>query len=186
MLKEPMMKRKTVLLLFCTLCILLVLSVLATGWIKERIKNARIIKEAIANPKNITAGRLLNGIDSSFSGLGEEEKKAILENPEMMDARVAEATYKELKKSFDVMFQLPEPLRRHIIRESADNLSRILKKDPNGVDDFFDSPGADGVMKGVGKLFFLELSGKEKAELAPLIKAFNEIAKAQAKRRKTK
>lgn len=164
--------------------VLSVLTVLAWSWTCERMRRAEAIGEAIANPKNIDTGKLLEGIDSSFSAMPEAEKQKILNNPEAVNRQVCDATQKELGKSFGILFQLPASLREKIIKDSAMDILKKLETNPEGVDEFFDSPASDGAMKGASKFFLFELSGNQKAEAAPITEAMYEVVKRQTERKK--
>lgn len=180
------MKRKTVLILSGLLCVLLVLAGLAWRWMAERSQNAAAIREAIANPRNIDTAKLLNDIDASFNGLGAAAKQKILDDPKMTNERVSEATRQELEKSFKILFQLPKPLRKRLIQESAEDIRRKVAANPERVDAFFDSPAGSGAMQGASRFFLLELSGREKAEASPITLAMYEVMKKQAERKPRK
>ena len=56
--------------------------------------------------------------------------------------------------------------------------------DPDKVAEFFESPAGRGALRGASKFFLLELSGKQKADSAPLTQAMYEIVKRQAYKRR--
>jgi len=156
---------------------------LAYSWVNSKMRKARAIQNAIANPEHIDPGKLLNEIDGSFREMSDVEKKKLLEDPAEMEKQIADATYRELDKSFKLIFLLPSSTRKKVIRESAENIRRKLLADPEGVSEFFDSPGGNGALRGASRFFLFELSGKQKSESAPLTEAMYDIVKAQAERK---
>lgn len=150
------------------------------------MRNAEAIRKAIANPQHIEAGPLLDQIDASFRDMPEAEKKKLLEDPAATEKQIAEATSRELEKSFKLLFLLPSSIREKVIRESADDLRRKALENPDKVSDFFDSPAGGGALKGASKFFTLQLSGRQKVESAPLTQVMHEIIREQAARRKVK
>jgi len=177
------MKKQTVFILSGLLGLLVALAVWSWQWMAERRQNAAAIQEAIANPRNIDTAKLLNDIDASFSRLGAVEKQKILDDPKATHARVSEATCRELAKSFKILFQLPKPLRKRLILESAEDLRRKVAANPERVDAFFDSPAGNAALQGSSRFFLLELSGQEKAEASPLTQAMHEVMVKQAERK---
>jgi hypothetical protein len=151
------------------------------NWYNERQRNAEIIRKAITNPQNLEPEKFLNTIDESFHSLPEQKKRRILKDRELMKKYVAEATSKELSKSFKVLFCLPKPLRKKIIKTSAERLLDSARKDPKRVTATFNSVAGHGALRGASRFFLLNLSGEEKAEVAPLTAAMYEIVRQQSK-----
>ncbi|HCE42175.1 MAG TPA: hypothetical protein DET40_01335 [Lentisphaeria bacterium] len=176
-------KRKKIIILVSCGAALVVLMFLAYSWVDSKMRKAEAIQKAIANPEYIDPEKLLNEIDSSFRGLSDPEKKKLLQDPAATEKQIAEATCKELGKSFKLLFMLPSSIREKVIRESADDLRRKALEDPDKVSDFFDSSAGNGALRGASRFFLLELSGRQKAESAPLTQAMYEIVKDQARRK---
>ncbi|MDD5599709.1 MAG: hypothetical protein PHV82_17320 [Victivallaceae bacterium] len=148
-------------------------------WLNERRKNAEIIRNAIADPQTIKPEKFLNTIDKSFRKLDAKSKKDILKDPKKVQQYVAKATCRELQKSFKVLFCLPKPVREKIIKDSAERLLKATKKNPQKTAEVFNSAGGRGGLEGASHFFLLYLSGREKAEVAPLTAAIFEVARRQ-------
>ncbi|HBC89354.1 MAG TPA: hypothetical protein DCZ94_20635 [Lentisphaeria bacterium] len=173
--------------IFSTAGILVFFAVMLAGiWTNERIKKAKAIQKAIANPQHIDPKQLLNEIDVSFRSMPEAEKKKLLQDPTATEKQIAAATYEELDKSFKLLFTLPFSIRERIIRESADELRRKALENPEKIAELFDSPGGNGALRGASRFFLLGLSGKQKSESAPLTEAMYEIVRNQAKKKGTR
>ena len=165
--------------------VILVVSLIVFGfWANKRMKNAEAIQKAIANPEYIDPEELLNTIDDSFRNMSDIEKKKLMADPVKAENLVAEATYKELNKSFKLLFRLPSSIRKEVIQKSDDDLRAKALSDPDKVAEFFESPAGRGSLRGASKFFLLELTGKQKADSAPLTQAMYEIVKRQAYKRR--
>ena len=151
------------------------------NWLDKRRRNAEIIQNAIMHPQNIEPEKFLNVIDKSFRSLSRKEKRGLLKNPKMAEKYVAEATRRELDKSFKILFCLPSPVRKKIIKASAERLLNTARENPKKITTTFRSVGGRGALKGASNFFLLNLTGKEKAELAPLTAAMYEIVRQQSK-----
>jgi len=178
-----LMKTKKKILLSLGICLCICLFFIGL-WGYTRFKKAKAIQRAIANPKYIDPEELLNVIDDSFRKLSDAQKKELMSNPLAIEKRVADATYKELKKSYKLLFTLPSHIRKQVIQQSADDLRAKALQDPEKVADFFESPTGMGSLRGASKFFLMELTGKQKSESAPLTQAMYEIIKRQAYLRK--
>jgi hypothetical protein len=179
------MKKKIVI--FSVIGIVILLFVVCSGfWVNDRIKKAEAIQKAIASPEHIDPERLLDDIDDSFRKMSDTERQKILADPAVAGKLITDATYKELNKSFKLLFILPLRIRKKVIQKSADDLRAKALKDPEKVAAFFESPAGSGALRGASKFFLLELTGKQKAESAPLTQAMYEIVKRQANRRRGK
>jgi hypothetical protein len=161
------------------LALIVTVLIYLSDWLNERRKNAAIIQDAIAHPQTIKPEKFLNTIDKSFRSLSRQKKREILKDPEQVEKYVAEATCRELQKSFRVLFCLPESVRKEIIRTSAERLLNSARKKPQKTAAVFKSAGGRGGLKGASAFFLLHLNGSEKAELAPLTAAVFEIARQQ-------
>jgi hypothetical protein len=172
-------KRKIIIFALCGVATAMSLF-LVYFWVNSKMRKARAIQNAIANPEYIDPGKLLNEIDGSFREMSDAEKKKLLNDPTETEKQIADATYRELDKSFKLLFLLPSSTREKVIKESAEDLRRKALADPEGVSEFFDSPGGNGALRGASRFFLFELSGKQKSESAPLTEAMYDIVKAQA------
>jgi hypothetical protein len=86
-----------------------------------------------------------------------------------------------MEKSFGLLFKLPKPLRTKIIADSAAKLrSKANRK--QRIDSFLASNGGNAALRGASKFFWLGLSGKQKAEVAPLTAAVQAIMNQSMKR----
>ncbi len=164
-----------------SLILVITVSICLALWLDNRRRNAEIIREAIMNPQKIDPKKFLNTLDSSFKNLPEEKKNDILKDRKQFEKYMAKATGKELEKSFNSLFYLPKPVRTKIIKMSADHLLATARKHPDKVIATFESPAGNGALKGASKYFLLNLSGKQKAELAPLTTAMYKVVRQQSK-----
>ncbi|MFZ2655765.1 MAG: hypothetical protein WAX69_12610 [Victivallales bacterium] len=178
----PNRRRKIIVLAVCGASAAAIL-LLVYSWVDSKIRKAEAIQKAIANPQHIDPEKLLNEIDGSFRGMSEAEKKKLLQDPVATEKQIADATCEELDKSFKLLFMLPSSIREKVIRESADDLRRKALENPEKIADFFESSGGNGALRGASRFFLLELSGRQKAESAPLTQAMYEIVKDQAERK---
>ncbi|MFA6716337.1 MAG: hypothetical protein WC082_01430 [Victivallales bacterium] len=181
---RPGKKQKIIWLSGMVLLVFIAALVYFGFWLNERRKNAEIIRDAIANPQTIKPEKFLNTIDKSFRNLDAKGKKDILKDPKKVEQYVAKATCKELQKSFKVLFCLPKPVREKIIKDSATRLLKATKKNPQRTAEVFNSAGGRGGLEGASHFFLLHLSGREKAEVAPLTAVIFEVAHQQSKMRK--
>lgn len=166
--------------------LLIALALLALGvaapcfWVRDRLRSAEAIRRAIADPQHIKPEELLERIDDNFMGMSDSERDNILKDPVATENLIAAATIKELKKSFRLVFILPESQRRAVIAKSAEDIRRKARLNPEKVGELYDSPMGKGALRGASKFFLFELSGMEKAESAPLTKAMYEIVRDQS------
>jgi hypothetical protein len=175
-------KQKIIWLAGAGLLMLIIVTVICLGnWLGKRRRNAEIIQQAITNPQTIKPGKFLNAVGTSFRNLPEKQKKSILKDPALTEKYVAEAICKELNKSFKMLFCLPAPIRKKIISTSAERLLNSARKNPGKVTATFNSAGGRGALNGASRFFLLYLSGKEKAEVAPLTAAMYKIVRQQSK-----
>lgn len=150
-------------------------------YINVAINEARIIEKAINNPQNVEPGKLLRAINKSFKDLPKVQQQKILKDPEKLKVAVAAAIYQNMDRSFRLLFKLPKPIRTKIITDSAAKLrSKANRK--RRIDSFIASDGGNAALQGAARYFWLGLSGKEKAELTPLIEAVQDIIKENMKR----
>lgn len=173
-------KKRKIIWVSGIISVLLTAALVYSGyWLNERRKNAEIIRNAIADPQTIKPEKFLNTIDKSFRKLDAKSKKDILKDPKKVQQYVAKATCRELQKSFKVLFCLPKPVREKIIKDSAERLLKATKKNPQKTAEVFNSAGGRGGLEGASHFFLLYLSGREKAEVAPLTAAIFEVARRQ-------
>jgi len=175
-------RKKIIIIALCAAAVLGMLF-LSYCWVDSKMRKAEAIQKAIANPQYIDPEKLLNEIDGSFKDMSEAEKKKLLQDPEATEKQIADATCEELGKSFKLLFLLPSSIREKVIRESADDLRRKAQANPEKIAEFFESTGGNGALRGASRFFLLELTGKQKAESAPLTQAMYEIVNEQAKRK---
>ncbi len=167
-----------------SMALLVAVATVAAGlWLRERLTCAKAIQQAIADPQHIKPEELLERIDVDFRGMSDAAKENLLSDTVATENYIAEATVKELQKSFRLVFILPESNRRAVIAQSAEDIRRKAQNNPEKVTDLFNSPAGKGALRGASKFFLFELSGKEKAEAAPLTKAMYEIVRDQSRRR---
>lgn len=178
-----MMKNKKAIISLIGLCLIMLIMV-GGVWAHKRFKKAEAIQKAIANPAYIDPEELLNEIDDSFSKMSATDKQKIIADPVAAENLIADATFNELNKSFDLLFSLPSSIRKKIIKKSADDLRAKALKDPEKVAAFFDSPAGSGSLRGASRFFLLGLTGRQKSESAPLTQAMYEIVKRQAYKRR--
>ncbi len=180
-------KQKIIWLTGAGLLVLIIITVSYLGnWLSNRRRNAEIIQQAITNPQTIKPRKFLDAVGTSFRNLPEKQKKNILKDPKLTEKYVAEAMCKELNKSFKMLFCLPAPIRKKLISTSAERLLNSARKNPSHVTVTFNSAGGRGALKGASRFFLLYLSGKEKAEVAPLTAAMYKIVRRQSKGTKLK
>jgi hypothetical protein len=175
-------KQKIVTLTVTASSVLLILLLVFLGtWFEERRQNAEMIRDALMDPQNLDPERFLNTLDDSFRKLPPQTRRGILQNPKLLKNYMAKATGKELNKSFKILFCLPKPVRKEIIKDSAERLLKIARENPKRVNATFESPAGHGALNGASNYFLLNLSGKQKAELAPLTAAMYEVVRLQSK-----
>lgn len=179
------MKKKTKIISISIVLVLVFIS-FAGLWGYKRMERAKAIQQAIANPEYIDPAKLLNQIDDSFVKLPQAEKNKIVSDPKLAKKLIADATFKELNKSYKLLFILPPSIRKKVIQKSADDLRKKALKNPEKVAAFFESPAGSGSLRGASKFFLLGLSGKQKSESAPLTQAMYKIVKRQAYQRREK
>jgi hypothetical protein len=175
-------KQKIIWSVSAGLLTLVIVTVIWLGhWLDERRRNAEMIQQAIMNPQTIKPEKFLNTVGTSFRDLPEKRKKSILKDPKLTEKYVADAICKDLNKSFKMLFCLPAPIRKKIISASAKRLLDSARKNPGKVTATFNSIGGRGALNGASRFFLLYLSGKEKAEVAPLTAAMYKIVRRQSK-----
>ena len=150
-------------------------------WGYQRKKNAELIQKAMNDPSNVDPTNYLNQIDDSFNSMTEVEKEKITSDPEKLEKHVAAATYKELKKSFKLIFKLPPSMRKKMIHHQAEVLKEKALSDPDNVDEIINSSIGYGSLKGASQFYMLELTGKQKAEAAEITKVMYLILTKQLK-----
>jgi hypothetical protein len=150
-------------------------------WAMKRQQNATMINNAIMHPKGIKPGEYLNTVDEKFKSLPEAEKKRIMDDPKLLEDYVAKATTKELQKSFKLLFYLPRSMRKKMIKETAEKLLKKAENDPDKINAVFSSVGGRGALRGASNFFLLNLTGKQKAELAPVTNAMYLIVRQQSR-----
>jgi hypothetical protein len=160
--------------------------VLVGSWGYQRKRNAELIQKAMNDPSNVDPANYLNQIDESFRKMTEVEKKKLLADPDKLEKHVAAATYKELKKSFKLIFKLPADMRKKMIHHQAEVLRRKALADPEKIDEIINSSIGYGSLKGASQFYMLELTGKQKAESAEITKVMYEILTKQIKKGKRK
>ena len=153
-------------------------------WGYQRKKNAELIQKAMNDPSNVDPTNYLNQIDESFSNMTEVEKKKITDDPDKLEKHVADATYKELKKSFKLIFKLPPSMRKEMIHHQAEVLKEKALSDPDKLDEIINSSIGCGSLKGASQFYMLELTGKQKAESAEVTKVMYLILTKQLKSKK--
>ncbi len=164
------------------LLLLTAIIVVIASYTRQAIKNAKLIENALKNPQQVKAGDLLRATSKSFQKLSPQQQQMILSDNKKLNKLVAESIYKNMDKSFKLLFKLPRPIRAKIIADSAANL-RAKSNRTYKIDKFMSSPGGKAALQGAAAYFWYGLSGKQKAEVAPLIEAVNEIIKQNKQRR---
>ena len=164
-----------------SLTLIITILVFWGNWLDKRRRNAEIIQNAIMNSQTLEPEKFLNTIDASFKNLTKNRKKSILKDHKLLKKYVAEATCKELDKSFKMLFCLPKPVRKKVIKKTAEHLLNLARTKPGEVTNTFRSTAGHGALSGASRFFLLNLSGKEKAEAAPLTAAMYEIVRQQSK-----
>jgi hypothetical protein len=153
------------------------------NWGYQRKKNAELIQKAMNDPSNVDPGNYLNQIDESFKNMTEIEKQNILSDSDKLEKHVAAATYKELKKSFHLIFKLPPAMRKQMIHHQAEVLREKALSDPEKIEEIINSSVGCGSLKGASQFYMLELTGKEKAESAEITKVMYLILTKQLKKK---
>ncbi len=177
-------RKKVIVLMICVVAAFAIF--LSFSWINSKMRKAEAIRNAISNPQHIDPEQLLNEIDVSFRDMPDIEKKKLLQDPAATEKQICEATYRELDKSFRLLFLLPSATREKVIRESAEELRRKALAEPEKLGDFYNSVGGAGALRGASRFFLLGLSGRQKSESAPLTQAMYEIVKEQSRKKSVK
>lgn len=178
-------KRNWKKLSFAGLLLLLLVGGLSFwGWRSYRARVALMekVKLAMSNPNGLTPKKLVSRLDDSFSSLPESEQERIVSDPKLLSERVREASYANYKRAFGDLFMLPGPVRRKLIENSARSVAASVEKDPRKVDAFYESDAGKAALRAASEYFFVELSGRQKAELKPLTDAFFKVQQDRAKR----
>ncbi|MBN2640508.1 MAG: hypothetical protein JXR78_02525 [Victivallales bacterium] len=182
--KDGMKTAKRKIIIFITVGTLVVFAGLCYwGWsvYKKNVRLMENIKLATANPEGLSPGALVNRIDRGFSKLPREEQNRILNDPKLLAERIEQASFDNYKQAFGTLFSLPEPLRKQLIRNSADKINSSIDRNPVKVEAFYESEAGKAAMRAASRYFMLELNGKQKNELQPLTDAFNKIHRRMAK-----
>lgn len=175
-------QHKKPLIIILALIVLTPLTMVGT-WGYQRKKNAELIQKAMNDPSNVDPGNYLNQIDESFKNMTEIEKQKILSDSDKLEKHVATATYKELKKSFHLIFKLPPAMRKQMIHHQAEVLREKALSDPEKIEEIINSSVGCGSLKGASQFYMLELTGKEKAESAEITKVMYLILTKQIKKK---
>lgn len=147
------------------------------GWrrYQQRLRLLEKVKLAVANPDGLAPGKFLSRIDDGFDSLPEDDQQRILSNPDLLAEHIRQASYNNYKAAFGDLFKLPAPVRGRLIQNAARSVTAAVEKNPERVDAFYESEAGKAALRAASEYFFIELSGKEKAELKPLTDAFFKI-----------
>jgi len=147
------------------------ISIYGYWWYERKMKPIRALQAAMSDPKSLNSEVLLGKIDHSFSSLPDADKKKIMSDPKLLGESIENASYNTFKESFGGLFMLPEPVRKKVIQSSAAALLEKAK-DKENLAAFYESEAGKAALRAATKYFLLDLTGKQKTELAPLINVF--------------
>ncbi len=153
------------------------------GWqrYRRRLRLLEMVKVAIANPDGLSPKQFLGRIDDNFTSLPEVDQKRIIADPSLLAEHIRQASYDNYKAAFGDLFKLPSPVRRKLIQRAADAVVVAMEKNPARVEAFYESEAGKAALRAASEYFFIELSGKQKAELKPLTDAFFKIQSQKGK-----
>lgn len=152
-------------------------------WYECKVEPIRALQAAMSDPESLNSEVLLDKIDSSFAALPDADRKKIMSDPKTFGESIENASYKTFKESFGGLFMLPESIRKKVIQSSADALAEKAKDKENFMA-FYESEAGKAALRAATKYFLLELDGKQKAELAPLMNVFFGVHKELAEDKK--
>ncbi|MCK5804286.1 MAG: hypothetical protein KAI66_15720 [Lentisphaeria bacterium] len=160
----------------------LVAVVVGGWWMRRRLAAVDAFSSVLTETARADPDRILKQVNRRYRGMSDEQRKAALDDPAVVEQLFAEMTVTEMRRSFAPIFKLPRPVRARIFKESAASIRESSRKHTNrDIAEFLDSPSGKGMLSGLSQFFILELSGREKAETAPLAnEIFRQINRGKA------